>query len=300
MNEKAKAAVLGMFVGDALALGPHWEYDVAVLRARFGRAEGLTAPGGRYHQGKAAGDFTHYGDQAFVLLESLAAKKGFALEDFFERWKSLFAGYKGYFDGATKKTLERIDFGEGPEGSGSNSNDLAGAARFAPLLLLHGDDLDALVAAARAQTRMTHNNSQVLDSAEFFARVAFAALRGTAPRKAMEDAAGRGYPCGLIGQWVEKGLASLGTPSVRAIEALGQTCHAEEAFPATALLLASYPEDLKTALVECVMAGGDSAARGMLVGTVLGAALGPGAIPPAWLDGLTRKARILELLAELA
>ena len=36
-----------------------------------------------------------------------------------------------------------------------------------------------------------------------------------------------------------------------------------------------------------------------LVGAVLGASLGPKAIPQAWLDGLTRKARILELLAEL-
>lgn len=299
MNEKAKAAVLGMFAGDSLALGPHWEYDVKSLQAKFGRIEGLTAPAGRYHQGKAAGDFTHYGDQAFVLLESLAAKKGFDLADFFERWKALFAGYKGYFDGATKKTLERIDFGEGPESSGSNSNDLAGAARIAPLLLVHAEDLDALTAAARAQTRMTHNNSQVLDSAEFFARAAFAALHGKTARQALEEAASCEYSCGLLGQWTEKGLGAVGTPCALAIDALGQTCHADEAFPATVHLIASYPEDLETALVECVMAGGDSAARAMLVGAVLGASLGPKAIPQAWLGGLTRKARILELLAEL-
>jgi ADP-ribosylglycohydrolase len=44
------------------------------------------------------------------------------------------------------------------------------------------------------------------------------------------------------------------------------------------------------------MAGGDSAARGMVVGMVLGAHLGLDAIPDAWLSALKPYRRIIELL----
>jgi len=49
-------------------------------------------------RGKSKGDFTHYGDQTFVLLESVGQTKGFELQDFATRWKRLFEDYKGYFD----------------------------------------------------------------------------------------------------------------------------------------------------------------------------------------------------------
>ncbi|MGA2940205.1 MAG: ADP-ribosylglycohydrolase family protein, partial [Syntrophobacteraceae bacterium] len=45
------------------------------------------------------------------------------------------------------------------------------------------------------------------------------------------------------------------------------------------------PLNLREALVENVMAGGDSAARGLVVGMILGAHLGFEAIPSEWLSG---------------
>ena len=64
-------------------------------------------------------------------------------------------------------------------------------------------------------------------------------------------------------------------------------------------LIAKYEDNLEEALIQSVMAGGDSAARGMLVGMVLGAHLGPGSIPGKWLSKLVRRKEIDALLNQI-
>ena len=292
----ALAALNASFAADSLSLGPHWIYDIDLIAQRFGRVETLAAPGpDSYHKHRGAGDFTHYGDQAFALLEAVAGAGGFDLDAWFERWKRLFAAYDGYVDGATRGTLSRIDFGEGPETSGSNSSDLAGASRTAPVVLAHADDLEAMVAAARAQTRMTHNNILVVEAAEFFARAAHAALGGAGPVEALRAAAGADYVSAPVDDWLERGLGLAETRTVAAVGQFGQSCNIGGAFPSVVQIIARHPGDLKEALVANAMAGGDSAARGMLVGLVLGAALGPDAVPEAWVGGMTRGGDIARL-----
>ena len=56
---------------------------------------------------------------------------------------------------------------------------------------------------------------------------------------------------------------------------------------------------MREALIQNVMAGGDSAARGMAVGMVLGAHLGVEAIPQEWIEGLKKREEIEELLDKI-
>ncbi|HVN71040.1 MAG TPA: ADP-ribosylglycohydrolase family protein [Desulfomonilia bacterium] len=56
---------------------------------------------------------------------------------------------------------------------------------------------------------------------------------------------------------------------------------------------------MREALIQNVMAGGDSAARGMAVGMVLGAHLGVEAIPQEWIEGLKKREEIEELLYKI-
>lgn len=301
MSDNAKAMVLASFIGDALALGPHWEYDTTLLAERFGPVTGYIAPPkDGYHAGKKAGDQTHYGDQTLVLLDSLAARGGFDLDDFAVLWRKLFAGYSGYVDGATRMTLKIFDFGEGPTNSGSNSSDLAGAARVAPLVYALGDDLPLLVEAARAQTKMTHNHARVIEAAEFFARTAWAVLGGKKPEAALILAGEAGYASAPIGQWLDMGLASAGRDTVSAIAGFGQTCNIEEAMPGVIHLIARHGRDLSACLRENVMAGGDSAARGLLAGMVVGAAVGMEGVPGAWVAELAARSAIEDDLQAIA
>jgi len=300
MQEKARAMVMASFVADSLALGAHWIYDTQKIKNDFGRMDKLLEPvANSYHASKRKGEFTHYGDQMMVLLQSLAASKRFDLTDFAERWRSLFKSYSGYLDKATKATLANFESGADPTTSGSSSNELAGAARIAPVVYASLRDLTGLVESARAQTKMTHNNPMVIESAEFFAKVAYKVLEGGSPVLVIREVTGESSRDVPIADWVKSGLESVDRDSVPTIGSFGQSCHISDAFPSVIHLIAKYENNLKDALIENVMAGGDSAARGMLVGMVLGAWLGLEGVPKDWIADLAEGGKIQSLIGEI-
>ena len=300
MTDNRRPMVLASFAADSLALGVHWIYDAEKIKQDFGRVDALRKPlPNSYHPTKEKGEFTHYGDQTFVLLESIAAKRGFDLSDFSTRWRDLFKTYRGYFDQATKMTLQNLAQGRAIEEAGSSSTDLSGAARIAPLVFLYHKDSETLVKAARAQTQMTHNNPLVIDSAEFFARVCRKVLDGSSPAKAMTEVGAQRFKGLPLFAWVKEGIESAGEDSVSTIARFGQSCHTDEAFPGVVHLIAKYEKDLKEALVQAVMAGGDSAGRGLMVGMVLGAHLGDRGLPQEWVSEMRRGKEILRLLEQI-
>ena len=298
MTTKQKAAVVGAFVADALSLGVHWVYNTGVIDKKFGRVEQYHDPLTSYHKGKQAGDFTHYGDQMLVLLESLSGSGGFDAARFAQLWRTFFSNYDGYFDQATKTTLKNMDAGSDLTQSASTSDDLAGASRMAALIAVYADDLDHLTQASRAQTAVTHNDDRVIQSADFFARTVFATLNGQSPLAAMEglnkDLAGS-----PIASLIEMGLDSRDRDTRETIAEFGQMCSVEAGLPGAVHLIARYGDDYKAGMVENVMAGGDSSARGMMAGMVLAAANGMTAIPEAWRSGMTASQRISTLLDQV-
>ena len=296
MKEKAKAMVLASFAADSLALGVHWIYDTAVITNDFGRVEDLIQPGNdSYHATKNLGEFTHYGDQTFVLLESIAESKGFNLDHFARSWQALFSNYSGYHDHASKSTLSNFDADKGPSESGSSSTDLGGGARVAPLVYCYKDDFDKLTASAKEQTAMTHNDQDAIAGTEFLAATAWHVLQGTPPIRAMKNL----LPDCALKDSILNGLESSEMETKQAIKRFGQGCNTGGALPSVVHLIAKYENNLKEALVENVMAGGDSAARGLLTGMVLGAHNGLDAIPGNWLEKVTNRSKIVERLEEI-
>ena len=75
LQERAAGALMGAFIGDALALGPHWYYDLDELRRDYGEwITGYTDPKpGRYHAGLKAGQLSQAGFILALLLRSLVA-----------------------------------------------------------------------------------------------------------------------------------------------------------------------------------------------------------------------------------
>lgn len=298
MTTQAQAMVLASFAADSLALGAHWIYDTDEIDRRIGRVDALRKPlPDSYHAGKECGEFTHYGDQALVLLESLATTGEFSLPAFAASWRALFTGYRGYIDKATTATLENMDRNLPPDQCGSRSSDLGGAARIAPLVYWYEHDRERLLATVRQQTAMTHNNPATLAGAAFIAKTAWEVLHGTDPIAAMENALEEGVADIDLDIRIRGGLDSAGKDTRTVIKKFGQMCGIAAALPGAIHLIVTYGNDLQTALIENVMAGGDSAARGLVAGTILGAHLGESAIPETWRTGMTQAGRIAALLS---
>jgi ADP-ribosylglycohydrolase len=300
MNSKAKAMVLTSFAADSLSLGVHWIYNTNVIDKKWGRVETYIKPERpTYHPTKDLGEFTHYGDQTMLLLESVSARAGFDLNDFADRWQQLFSTYDGYFDSATKATIENIASGKPSTESGSDSDDLAGAARIAPLAYVYQNDLEKLITSAREQTALTHNNPLIIDTAEYFARVVWHVLQGQTPTEGLKTAKAGTLDTEPYSRWIDEGLQSTAGDTRQVIKDFGQMCEVHAAFPGVVHLIAKYENDLYGALVENAMAGGDSAGRGLIVGLIVGAHKGMQSIPKPWLKDLKAYAHIMNLMANI-
>ncbi len=293
MKELRDKMIYGAFIGDALSLGVHWIYSSKEIAVKHGKVKEYIDPSGSlYHKSKNTGEQTHYGDQMMVLLESLAAEKGFNREKFSTAWRDFFKGYKGYFDGATKTTLGNLDKGDPFQDAGSSSNDLAGAARIAPLVYLYYDDEETLVRYAREQTALTHRDPLVVDAAGFFAQAASLILRGVHPQEAVEKTSKDKFTGSIISEWVKQGIAGAAEESVEALNSFGLTCHINHAFPGVIQVIAKYYNNFTGGISESVSAGGDNAARSIVAGMILGASASSGEIPENWLKGLAAGGRI--------
>lgn len=287
--------VLPSLVADALCLGPHWIYDREEIRRLYPEEiSGFDAPRSKYHPGKRAGDFTHYGDQTLALLRSVATRGGFDPAGWRDDWVAFWRdNATSYRDGATRTTLERIPHGGGP----SDSGDLGGAARIAPVLAVTaGADPATRIDAARAQTALTHGDSATIDAAGYFARVIEAIDGGDDIAAALRRAAAAAPETAVM---LDQAAGLLDRDAAAAAAALGLACGTAEAFPLTLYFLLKHAGDPREALVANAMAGGDCAARGLLIGLVMGAAHGTEWLPAEWTEGLTAAAQIDDLLRQI-
>jgi ADP-ribosylglycohydrolase len=282
-----KGLLLGSILADAFSLGAHWIYDCDKIKQNFGEYDKIYDPlPDSFHTNRKKGEHTHYGDQSLLLLEFLAENGNFNKIKFQKFWAERMSYYDGYIDHATKATLTAIK--ENKEW-GSNSSDLSGASRIAPIIYCTTDK-EKGIKDSISQTRVTHNNEKVIAAAEFFARTAYAVLGGEKPDSAM-DIAEKEMKNSYVTNKLETARKYLEMPSEKAIKEMGQACTVGGAFPATIYIILKYQEDYRKSMIANVMAGGDSAARGLLIGMILGA-YREDTIPKEWMNEMCSLERV--------
>ena len=267
-NTNLKAMLYGAFYGDAYSLGGHWVYDTQELEDAQLQFDGCNDPLSAYHPTKVKGDFTHYGDQMLWLLQSLVTEKMFSLVDFGILWHKNMKNYTGYVDGASKHVLQKLNEEKNYFTCGSSSSDLSAVSRMFPIILQYAHSSDEMQEAIKLHIILTHMNKDLLQAAYFFSELTLAVLHDTPLTKAI-DSSYKHFGDNIL-NWVEEAKIVLHLDAKEAIQQLGQACGVKGAFASTLYILLKYPDNFTQALRENMLAGGESAARGMIIGGILG------------------------------
>ncbi len=276
MNDSQHGLLTGALLGDALALWPHWIYDAHEIEKIFGDFDDYTDPAKNpYHKTKKIGDFTHYGDQMMILIFSIRQEGSYNPAKYLTAWRESMKQYTGYMDHASKITLET--------GQGSDSFDWSPLWRIAPLLSLETTPTDTTISDF---VGFTHNHPVVKSWSIFIAHVIATIQSGKTPTLAIQEAMSDSSD---IVRFRDEALASREQDTQEAIQKFGQSCWIDGVFQWAIHCILKYENDFKKALLENTKAGGDSAARGMIIGMVLWAYTGYERLPKDWLETMNAK-----------
>ena len=258
-------AIQGGLVADAYCLGAHWVYDETQLKNLPINWEDLNAPQAMWHKGKEKGDFTHYGDHGKWLYEFILEKSSFDPSEYASFWVKKMEDYQGYVDGSSRETLEILK--NNPQSlCCAASHDLSIIGRIAPLLLV-SETKEEFLANTQAFVSLTHNSSVVQKAAQFFAAVLFDVALGADIADTLKHT-----PIDpLLARARGAAMNSKCQDSFNTIRTFGPACSVEGGFEGTIHVLISY-DDYKSAMISNAKAGGDNAARGMIIGMIMGAA----------------------------
>lgn len=302
MRDKARGALIGVAVGDAL--GAPFEGMETVSPTVLKRLLGRTPL--RYT------DDTH---MTIGMAESLVERRGFDGAHMAETFARNYARepWRGYGlappqvfrlleQGVPWDQAARTMFG----GAGSYGN--GAAMRVAPAALVAFHDLEQVAELARQTAIITHTHELGVEGAVLQA-LAVALLLPRPPHSSLD--AGQ-----ILSSLRERVRSPVYLDKLERIEALlpdasperaairlGTSTAAQEAVPAAIFSFLRSPDSFAEAVRYAITMGGDTDTIASMAGALAGAHLGEDAIPPEWRDSVESGPRLRKLadgLLELA
>ncbi|MGP1666465.1 MAG: ADP-ribosylglycohydrolase family protein [Rhodanobacter sp.] len=325
---------MGAFIGDAMALGPHWYYDLDELKRSYGDwiTEYTEPKPGHYHAGLAAGASSQAGMILALTLRSLVDCDEYDEVDFCRRLDTeLFpqldgtptAGPGGYTSQSIRETWRKRQQGL-PWGEVAGLADNTEAAeRVLAIAVRYADDPAELARHVSRNVALTQRDPTVAAMT-----VAYAVILGQLVNGMPLD----GHLSGHLMELVKNGSLpfhsvtadNLQVPSnAQAPLLAGQfaspdalltvssiaraahdprrcSCTVYHQFPAAYYLAARFQGDVEQGILNAVNAGGQNQARAILTGALCGAIGGLEAIPTRFIRGLQQSADYMQLSEALA
>ncbi len=173
-ENRAAGAIMGAFIGDALALGPHWYYNLAELRRDYGAwITTYTDPKlGRYHSGRKAGQLSQAGIILRLMLNSLVEQGEYSEADFCRRMDeellplldgTPMSGPGGYTSQSIRETWRRRVEQKLPWGqTGGHADDTEAVERTLALAVRYAFQPAELATAVATNTRLTQIDDTVI------------------------------------------------------------------------------------------------------------------------------------------
>jgi ADP-ribosyl-[dinitrogen reductase] hydrolase len=282
LAERARGALLGLAVGDALGAAVEWLHPDQI-HARYGgplRDMVASAPWER-------GEWTDDTAMALELATSLAEKGAYDEDDVFSRYVMWARSGPKDIGSTVAAALRRArtpaearaaaaDYHEASDGRSAGNGSLM---RTTPIGIRYRNDAGAVERISRLESGLTHHDPLAGDACAWLNLTLAALVRGRTPPRSTSPA----------GQAAEE---AIGAPA----EVLAAEAQEQIGYVLTALRIgfaaAFGRPDLESAIVFAVNLGGDADTNGAVAGALAGARFGAGAIPQRWIEPLQAKERI--------
>lgn len=195
IKDRATAAIMGAFIGDAMGLGPHWYYDLDELHRDYGTwITGYTDPKpGRYHDGLKAGQLSQAGYILRLLLESLVERGEYDEADFCRRLDEELlprldgtpvSGPGGYTSQSIRELWrQRVQHGIPWGKTGGNADDTEAIERILALGVRYARDPASLAGTITSNTLLTQNDEAIVSMTVAYGAVLGLLVQGHALNK---------------------------------------------------------------------------------------------------------------------
>ncbi len=325
---KSRGSIYGLCIGDALAMPVHWYYNRQALFNDYGSVTDYLAPrnphpdsilwrsrytalnpkgeilhnqaqywgqkGIHYHQFLKAGENTLNIKICRLLVESLNQNNRYDEEDFLEKYISFMTTpgnhQDTYIEECHRHFFSNYAKGRPPNKCGVEEKHIGGLIGIVPLVVSYANNSEKAHEYALSHLALTHPGPKMETAGSLMIELLLQVLDGTSLKSAILDQLEAqknpllGYPF----------LKWLDDPDDWVIGPRFSTaCYVEDAVPAVLYLALKYHDDPERALIVNTNLGGDNAARGSVLGALLGAHHGVEAFPNRWVQSL------LEPLPEL-
>ena len=328
IENKYRGTLLGLCIGDALAMPVHWYYNRVALKEDYGRVSDYleprnphpdsilwrstyTAPnakgeilhdqarywgqkGVHYHQFLRAGENTLNVKITRLLIESIDSSGTYDSDDFLERYIQFMttpgSHRDTYVEECHRNFFTNYARGLPARKCGVEEKHIGGLVGIPPVVLFHYMQPDKARSTALKHLALTHPGHKMELAGSIIIDVFLKVLNGYSLEAAIfENIESQNNP--LLGhpfqRWLEDPDEAVIGPR------LSTACYVEDSVPAVIYLALKYHHDPETALIVNTNLGGDNAARGSVLGALLGAEHGIVKFPARWIKGL------LEPLPEL-
>jgi ADP-ribosyl-[dinitrogen reductase] hydrolase len=318
---RVEGALLGLFIGDALAMPAHWYYNLAALRNDYGYITDYLKPrhphpdsilwrsrydvpdprydilheqarfwgesGVHYHQFLEAGENTLNLKLCRILMQSLRVRGEYDRDDYLKRYVAFMTtpGTHGdtYVEEYHRHFFARLATGRSPHECGVQEKHIGGLVGLVPIIVFYRNEPETAARTAREHLSLTHRGPRMERSADFLIETLLRVLRGESLRDVLASGM-KAQKNPLFSHPFTKWLELRDEMVVG--QRLSTACYVEDAVPAVIYLAFKYAEDTERGLVVNTNLGGDNAHRGAVLGALLGAANGLASFPQRWVQGL--------------
>jgi len=320
-SDRSRGALYGLCIGDALAMPVHWYYNRQALFNDYGRVVDYLAPrnahpdsilwrssyvapnakgdilhdqarywgqpGVHYHQFLEAGENTLNVKICRLLVESINETGIYDADDFLTRYIDFMTSPGNHRDTYVEEYHRNFfaNFARGlpARKCAVEEKHIGGLIGMIPVVLFFHDDEHKARKAALAHLALTHPGSRMENAGSLIISILLKLLDGMPLDVVILDEI-KAQRDPLLGHPFAK---LLDQPDERVIGPRFSTaCYVEDSVPAVIYLALKYHDDPENALIANTNLGGDNAARGAVLGALLGAAHGIEKFPDRWIDGL--------------